>query len=37
MESLYSSLNREIEALTRAREDVYVEIDALTAAFYRSL
>ena len=37
LESLYSSLNQEIEALTRARDDVFVEIDALTAAFYRSL
>ena len=37
LESLYSSLSKEIEALTRARDDVYFEIDALTAAFYRSL
>lgn len=37
LESLYSGLNREIEALTRARNAVFVEIDALTAAFYSSL
>ena len=37
LESLYSTLNQDIEALTRARDDVFVEIDALTAAFYRSL
>ena len=36
LESLYSTLNQDIEALTRARDDVYLEIDALTAAFYRS-
>ena len=37
LESLYSTLNQDIEALTRARDDVFVEIDTLTAAFYRSL
>ena len=37
LESLYSTLNQDIEALTRARDAVFVEIDALTAAFYRSL
>ena len=37
LESLYSGLNQEIEALTRARDAVFVEIDALTAAFYSSL
>lgn len=37
LESLYSNLNQEIEALTRARHAVFVEIDALTTAFYRSL
>ena len=37
LESIYSTLNQDIEALTRARDDVFEEIDALTAAFYRSL
>jgi hypothetical protein len=37
LESLYSTLNQGIEILTRARDEVFVEIDALTAAFYRSL
>ena len=37
LESLYRTLNRDIEGLNRARDDVFVEIDALTAAFYRSL
>lgn len=37
LESLYSTLNQDIETLTRARDEVFVEIDALTAAFYRSL
>jgi hypothetical protein len=37
LEPLYSTLNQDIEALTRARDTVFVEIDALTAAFYRSL
>ena len=37
LESLYRSLNQEIETLTRTREAVFVEIDALTTAFYRSL
>jgi len=37
LESLYSTLNQDIEGLNRARDDVFEEIDALTAAFYRSL
>ena len=37
LESIYSTLNQDIEALTRARDDVFEEFDALTAAFYRSL
>ena len=37
LESLYSSLNQDIEALTQARDDLFVEIDAFTSAFYRSL
>ena len=37
LESLYRSLNQEIETLTRTREAVFVEIDALTTSFYRSL
>ena len=37
LESLYSTLNQDIETLTRARDEVFVEVDALTAAFYRSL
>ena len=37
LESLYSTLNQDIERLNRARDDVFEEIDALTAAFYRSL
>ena len=37
LESLYSTLNQDIETLTRARDEVFEEIDALTAAFYRSL
>ena len=37
LESLYSTLNQDIETRTRARDEVFVEIDALTAAFYRSL
>ena len=37
LESLYSTLNQDIERLNRARDNVFEEIDALTAAFYRSL
>ena len=37
LDSLYSTLNPDIECLNRARDDVFEEIDALTAAFYRSL
>jgi hypothetical protein len=37
LESLYSTLNQDIEWLNRARDDVFEEIDAITAAFYRSL
>tara|TARA_Y200000002_G_scaffold334111_1_gene300874 strand:- start:12 stop:623 length:612 start_codon:yes stop_codon:yes gene_type:complete len=37
LDSLYSTLNQDIEWLNRARDDVFEEIDALTAAFYRSL
>jgi len=37
LESLYSTLNQDIEGLNRARDDVFAEIDALTAAFYHSL
>ena len=37
LESLYSTLNQDIEGLNRARDDVFEEIDALTAAFHRSL
>ena len=37
LESLYSTLNQDIEWLSRARDNVFEDIDALTAAFYRSL
>ena len=37
LESLYRTLSQDIEWLNRARDDVFEEIDALTAAFYRSL
>ena len=35
--SLAELVVRRYANLTRARDDVFVEIDALTAAFYRSL
>jgi hypothetical protein len=37
LESLYSTLNQDIAGLNRAKDGVFVEIDALTAAFYGSL